>query len=131
MVATDIQCAVMPGPRPRELVDQGLLWPVDVKARTFGLNDARTGQRVTVRWDDKTVFLGLPRPGSAELEIQMIRTVRVEGYQEGDVVVARVVRDVSAGAGRRDGDRFRRVPGAQDKPQPWVAYKSHQNLQPR
>ena len=46
-------------------------------------------------------------------------------------VVARVVRDVSAGAGRRDGDRFRRVPGAQDKPQPWVAYQSHQNLQPR
>ena len=78
---------------------------------------------VPVRWDDTTVFLGLPRPGSAELEIQMIRTVRVEGYQEGDVVVARVVRDVSAGAGRRDGDRFRRVPGAQDKPQPWVAYQ--------
>ena len=129
--AAEIQCAPAPGLRPRELVDQGLLWPVDVKARTFGLNDARTGQRVTVRWDDKTVFLGLPRPGSAELEIQMIRTVRVEGYQEGDVVVARVVRDVSAVAGRRDGDRFRRAPGAQDKPQPWVAYQSHQNLQPR
>ena len=50
---------------------------MDVKAETFALNDARTGQRVTVRCNDKTVFLGLPRPGRAELEMQMIRTVRV------------------------------------------------------
>jgi hypothetical protein len=123
VAAFQIDCPTPGSLRPREVLGQGLLWPVDAKTQSFGLTDARTGQSIKVRWDDKTVFLGLPRPGSAELEAQVLRTVRVEGYQQGDEVLARVVRDVSAPAGRRDGDRFRRAPDQQGKPQPWVAYQ--------
>lgn len=121
--ALEIQCAATQSMRPREVADRGLLWPVNRANQTFGLTDARSNQPVTVRWDDKTVFLGLPKPGSSELEIQVIRSVYVEGYQQGDTLVARVVRDVTAAAGKRDSDRFRRDPGAPIKPQPWLSYQ--------
>ncbi len=87
---------------------------------------------MTVRCNDKTAFLGLPRPGSAELEIQTIRAVRVEGYQGGDgVLVARVACDVKPDGAKRDSDRFRAEPGEQGKPSAWVTYRNLQKLQRR
>jgi hypothetical protein len=53
----------------------------------------------------------------------MIRSVHVEGYQEGDLIVARVVRDISVAAGQRDSDRFRRDADPADKPHSWLTYQ--------
>ena len=123
--ATRIDCDTSAPARPRELMSQGLLWPVDAARRTFTITDARTQAQVTVRWDDKTVFLGLPQPDSTQPQIQVLRTVRVEGYQEGNAVLARVVRDLTAPAGRREGDRFRPggAPAAGGSAGVWADYR--------
>ena len=98
---------------------------MDAANRTFTLTDARSKVQVKVRWDDKTAFLGLPVPGSAQPQTQVLRTVRVEGYQEGDTLVARVVRDATAAAGRREADRFRSVDkgAAAAALEAWAAYR--------
>jgi hypothetical protein len=121
VLATRIDCDAPSGTRPRELLSQGLMWPVDAASRSFTITDARTQAQVTVRWDDKTVFLGLPRPDSTQPQIQVLRTVRVEGYQEGNTVLARVVRDLTLPAGRREGDRFR--PGGAPGAGAWTEYR--------
>jgi len=123
VLATRIDCDAPVAARPREI--QGLLGPADVANRTFTITDARTQAQVTVRWDDKTVFLGLPRPDSNQPQIAVLRTVRVEGYQDGAAVLARVVRDETAAAGRRDGDRFRPggAPGAGGAAGSWADYR--------
>lgn len=123
--ASRIECIVSVSARPRETLGQGVLWPVDAANRTFTLTDARSKVQVKVRWDDKTAFLGLPVPGSAQPQTQVLRTVRVEGYQEGDTLVARVVRDATAAAGRREADRFRSVDkgAAAAALEAWAAYR--------
>lgn len=121
--ATRIDCDAPVAARPREI--QGLLGPADVAGSTFRVTDARTQAQVTVRWDDKTVFLGLPKPDGTQAQTAVLRTVRVEGYQDGATVLARVVRDETAAVGRREGDRFRPggAPGAGGAAGSWADYR--------
>ncbi|MEI7783801.1 MAG: DUF5666 domain-containing protein [Betaproteobacteria bacterium] len=112
VLASNLTCPPPPALMIRPV--DGLVSAVDATAKTFLLTPS-TGSAVTVQWTDTTAFAGLTASGLSGMQI------RVQAYQSGSTLVARVVSVSEAGL---DDDHYRPRPDAPAaQAQEWARYR--------
>ena len=112
VLASSISCKAPAGLLIRPI--DGTIASVDSLAKSFTLTTG-SSSAVTVQWTDTTAFAGV------NLSSLTGQQVRVQGYQNGSTLVARVVSVSGAGL---DDDRFRpRSDNPLAPPQEWARYR--------